>query len=362
MNILNCNSFTNDFLFPYIGDVVLKNLQLKQDALKELDLPVQTIYGQLGIILYFFLIIKLNLVIIILSTNSGQLVLKIPWKNLYSLPVEVDIEDLYLLAVPNAAVEYDADKQAKLDRDTKELKLAKADEARKRELDKDKPKGDKTFTEKLAAKIINNVQIRIRNVHIRYEDCSTSTIPFALGISLAALEVHTTNADWQKAFLSDSLSKVFKVARLDGLSVYMNCNTTMFQSRGAAEYNQMFLESIATKDDVPLDFNYVLGPINALAKLKLNINPELDEPAFQIPKVDLFLEMQKLGIGITRSQYQRLIELADGMGAMTRGIPYRKYRPYKKCMFSRVCVNMEQFNKPYFLFDYLFSCSLYRKR
>lgn len=72
----------------------------------------------------------------------------------------------------------------------------------------------------------------------------------------------------------------------------------------------------------------VLGPINAVAKLKLNMNPELDVPAFEIPKVDLFLEMQKLAVGMTRAQYQRLIELADGMSAMTRGIPYRKFRPY----------------------------------
>lgn len=34
--------------FLFVGDVVLKNLQLKQSALKELDLPVQTIYGCLG--------------------------------------------------------------------------------------------------------------------------------------------------------------------------------------------------------------------------------------------------------------------------------------------------------------------------
>lgn len=73
----------------------------------------------------------------------------------------------------------------------------------------------------------------------------------------------------------------------------------------------------------------VLGPINSLAKLKLNINPELDVPAFQIPKVDLFLEMEKLAVGITKAQYQRLIELADGMSSMTRGIPYRKFRPYQ---------------------------------
>lgn len=48
----------------------------------------------------------------------------------------------------------------------------------------------------------------------------------------------------------------------------------------------------------------MLGPITSVAKLKLNMNPELDKPAFEIPKVDLYLEMEKLAVGITRSQYQ----------------------------------------------------------
>lgn len=73
----------------------------------------------------------------------------------------------------------------------------------------------------------------------------------------------------------------------------------------------------------------VLGPINAVAKLKLNMNPELDVPSFQTPKIDLFLEMQRLAVGVTRAQYQRLIEVADGFGAMTRGLPYRQYRPHE---------------------------------
>lgn len=72
----------------------------------------------------------------------------------------------------------------------------------------------------------------------------------------------------------------------------------------------------------------VLGPITSVAKLKMNMNPELDSPPFEIPKVDLFLEMEKLAVGITRAQYQRLIELADGMSSMTRGVPYRKFRPF----------------------------------
>lgn len=175
---------------------------------------------------------------------------------MYSLPVEADVEDLYLLVAPNAAVNFNPDKQDKADLDAKRAELAKVDEAKKRELDKDKPKADKSFTEKLVAQIINNVQIRIRNVHIRYEDRTTSVIPFALGITLGGLEVHTTNADWQKAFLSEALSKVFKVARLDGLAVYMNCNTTMFQSHSTDDYNRMFLETIATKDSMPAQYTY----------------------------------------------------------------------------------------------------------
>lgn len=227
------NVHTYAFSFLSIGDVVLKNLQLKQSALKELDLPVQLVYGQLG-----------------------KLVLKIPWKNLYSLPVEADVEDLFLLVAPNQAVIYDADKQHKIELDSKQCELTKLDEARKRELEKDKPKADKTFTEKLVAQIINNVQIRIRNVHIRYEDRSTSTIPFALGITLAGLEVQTTDSDWKKAFLSEALSKVFKVAKLDALAVYMNCNTKMFQSRSTDDFGQLFMDAIATNDSRPENFTY----------------------------------------------------------------------------------------------------------
>lgn len=51
-------------------------------------------------------------------------------------------------------------------------------------------------------------------------------------------------------------------------------------------------------------FPPVLGPITSMAKLKLNMNPELDSPPFEVAKVDLCLEMEKLAVGITRAQYQ----------------------------------------------------------
>lgn len=229
--------------------------------------------------------------------------LKIPWKNLYSMPVIVDIEDLYLLVVPNASVTYDDVKAQAAIQTAKLADLEAADLKRQREKEKDIPAADKTFTEKLVAQIINNVQISIRNVHIRYEDRSTSVVPFALGITLGKLEVHTTDMNWEKTFLSEALSNVFKVAKLDGLAVYMNCSIDMFELYSVAEYNKLFLETIAQQSFRPEGYQYVLGPITALAKLKLNMNPELERPAFATPKMDLALDMEKLAVGLTRAQY-----------------------------------------------------------
>lgn len=72
----------------------------------------------------------------------------------------------------------------------------------------------------------------------------------------------------------------------------------------------------------------VLGPISCISKLKLNMNPELDEPAFEKPKIDLSLEMESLNVGLTNKQFHYLMQLGDAMNRMQLGLPYRQYRPY----------------------------------
>jgi vacuolar protein sorting-associated protein 13A/C len=37
--------------------------------------------------------------------------------------------------------------------------------------------------------------------------------------------------------------------------------------------------------------------------------------------------MERLFVGITKAQYRDIIALAESMDRMTKGIPYRKYRP-----------------------------------
>ncbi|XP_026840774.1 vacuolar protein sorting-associated protein 13 [Drosophila persimilis] len=286
------------------GDVVLQNLKIRESALEDLDLPVQIVYGYLG-----------------------KLVLKIPWKNLYSQPVIVNIEDLYVLVSPNNNVQYNAEKEAKYELDAKMAALDALEAARKKEIEKNTAKPDAGFAEKLTAQIVNNLQVTISNVHLRYEDSTTTGSPFSFGVSLHRLELFTTDSNWDNTYMTEQASQVFKIANLSCLSAYMNCSARLF-AKEATSLTELFQTSIARKDFKPLHYNYVLGPISCNAKLKLNMNPELDSPAFQIPKIDLCLEMETLNVGLTNNQFDNIIKLGDAMNRMQLGIPYRKYRPY----------------------------------
>ncbi|XP_067943073.1 intermembrane lipid transfer protein VPS13A-like [Watersipora subatra] len=182
------------------GDVVLKNLELKASALDDLDLPVKVVSGHLG-----------------------TLILKIPWKKLYTAPLEVVIEDLFAIAAPNAGQKYDQEKeeQAAMDKKNKQLNrvesLKLAEEANAKESDK---KGD-SFGEKLATQIVKNLQVKIRNIHIRYEDFySTPSSPFSVGITLDSLSfqmdpvvegTETVDEGGNPSVVKETVQKLFKV-------------------------------------------------------------------------------------------------------------------------------------------------------
>jgi len=292
------------------GDVVLKDLSLKQSALDDLRLPVKTVNGFLG-----------------------KLTLKIPWKNLYSAPVEASVEDLYLLVVPNTEIRYDPIKEEKWKQEAKQAEINKVEEAKKKEKEKDKPKPDDGFTEKLATQIVRNVQISIKNIHIRYEDrVNTEGKPFALGITLGELLVTTTDSMWNPHISQDMTSMIYKILSVGGLSVYWNSRVTssFLDIKNQGELYKAFHSGIATGEDLVSGYQYMLGPINAGAKMRINSKPESDGSNFSIPKLTLNLDLWKLQVKISKAQYQDLMVFLDSMDRMSRAAPYRKYRPNVK--------------------------------
>ena len=113
---------------------------------------------------------ELNIPITVKRGILGKLEVKIPWTSLSTDPTVVVLEDICLLVVPKEA-SYDEDYK-KREEETKNGALQIFQLAREEiyEAPKEAPTEKKGFVDKMMEKVVRNVRIEIKNIHIRYED------------------------------------------------------------------------------------------------------------------------------------------------------------------------------------------------
>ncbi|KAK6178554.1 hypothetical protein SNE40_013319 [Patella caerulea] len=286
------------------GDAVLQNLDVKESALNDLDLPVRIKAGHIG-----------------------KLTLKIPWKNLYTAPVIAEIDGIYALAVPNASIRYNAEKEEKAKQDAKQKKLTQIEEAKKIEAEKDKPNDPKqdSFAEKLATQVIKNIQVRVSNIHVRYEDNLTNPKhPFAVGFMLQDLLFQTTNDKWEPTVIKDAVTMIYKLMKLDNLAMYWNSCDKMFQNMPKEDILPALKATFADEDSKK-NLQYLIKPISSVAHLKLNTKPE--QSKFSIPKLFLTVVFDDVAISLSKLQYNDVLETLESLERMALLGIYRKYKP-----------------------------------
>lgn len=132
---------------------------------------------------------ELDLPIDVKIGTIGRIGLQIPWSGLYTQPVVVNIEDVLVLVGPAISnSHFDPERERRLTRAAKR-KILQDLEAESEVL-----KGPQNFFEHLFTAIVNNLQIYVRNVHVRYEDSiSSKDGPLACGLCLQSLSIETTN-------------------------------------------------------------------------------------------------------------------------------------------------------------------------
>lgn len=292
------------------GNVQLESLILKESALDDLDLPIKVLRGHLG-----------------------KLVLKIPWKNLYSEPVVAQIDGLYLLVRPNTVVTYNEEKEEKAREEKKQRQLEAVELARKLEEEKKNnvsQKGEKSdsFVEKLSMQIVKNLQISVRNIHVRYEDSVTNpSSPFSIGVTLENLSAKSTDENWVPAIVSSSVQLVHKLMKLDSLALYWNTNDDFGKLPTNEDWVNQAKGGIATRTSKhfsPPGFKYILQPISATTKVKMNVKPGSD---LSIPKIFFSLVLQEISLVLMRQQYHDVMKLLDSFDRMATNSLFRKYKP-----------------------------------
>uniref|UniRef100_A0A8C2BZ69 Vacuolar protein sorting 13 homolog A n=1 Tax=Cyprinus carpio TaxID=7962 RepID=A0A8C2BZ69_CYPCA len=280
------------------GDAILRNLAIKENALSQLDIPFKVRAGHIG-----------------------RLELKIPWKNLYTQSVEATLDEVFLLIVPTASIKYDSEKEERQLQEAQQRELQRIEETKQKAAEKGNPKAEKqdTFVEKLVTQVIKNLQVKISNIHVRYEDDVTNPdAPLSFGVSLQNLSLQTADQNWMPCLLDEQAKLFFKLVRLDNLFAYWNVNSELYSNHNPEEH------SVAIQSAIPQEYNFIFRPISANAKLRMNPRSDVD---FSSPKVDLVVNLPEVAVELSRPQYVSILELLGSVDMMTRNLPYRKYRP-----------------------------------
>ncbi|XP_058492942.1 vacuolar protein sorting-associated protein 13A isoform X2 [Solea solea] len=286
------------------GNAVLTNLEIKENALSELDIPFKVRAGHIG-----------------------RLELKIPWKNLYTQSVEATLDGVYLLIVPTASIKYDAEKEERQLHESRQRELQRIEETKQKAAEQENPAMEKqdSFMEKLVTQVIKNLQVKISNIHVRYEDDITNpNCPLSFGVSLKKLSLQTADENWNPTLLDENSRLFFKLIQLDSLFAYWNVNSILYSNHSADEALQCLKNSMEVQNYLPDSVDFIFRPISADAKLRMNPRSDVD---FSSPKLDLMVNLCEVAIELNRSQYISILEVLGSVDMMSRNLPYRKYRP-----------------------------------
>ncbi|KAA8527969.1 hypothetical protein F0562_035162 [Nyssa sinensis] len=302
------------------GDVVLKDLKLKAEALNSLKLPVTVKAGFVGTI-----------------------TLKVPWKSLGKEPVIVLIDRVFVLAHPapdgRSLKEEDREKlfQAKLQQ------IEEAESATLEAISRSKlgsPPAGNSWLGSLIATIIGNLKISISNVHVRYEDSiSNPGHPFSCGVTLAKLAAVTMDEQGNETFdTSGALDKLRKSLQLERLALYHDSNclawnlNKKWEDLSPSEWIEIFEAGIdePANDHGMLSTwaqnrNYLVSPINGVLKYHRLGNQERNDPDIPFEKASLILS--DVSLTFTEAQYHDWIRLLEVVSRYKTYIEVSHLRP-----------------------------------
>ncbi|KAM0716599.1 hypothetical protein Q7P37_008044 [Cladosporium fusiforme] len=300
------------------GDVKLRDLELRREALDQIHLPLNVIEGHIG-----------------------SLVLSIPWSNLRGKPVRISIEDLFLLAAPKEDQEYNAEEEENRSHAVKMEKLDSAELLKERNtegMSKEEQQKNQSFTAALTTTIIDNVQISVKNVHIRYEDAlSDPGHPFAAGLTLQELSAVSTDENWRPTWIQSTSGTTHKLATLGSLAVYWDTDAKLLGSGTGEETAEeqgidhqtllnKFRELIVKSDDPAIgEHQYILKPVSGRAGVEMDKSGRTDRP-----KTKARLLFNELGFVLDDEQYRDALMLVDLFHYFIRHQEYRKFQPEKR--------------------------------
>ncbi|WWD17860.1 hypothetical protein CI109_102304 [Kwoniella shandongensis] len=289
-------------LSVFSGDLQFHGLRLKKSLLERFGLPVEIVAGDIG-----------------------TLSISVPWTSLKTQPVKITIDDVFVLARARPQGKVDPEEDERVDQATKQEKLKSA-EAVDSAASQVGPEGGndeskQSYIGAIISKVVDNVQIHVKNIHVRYEDgSSTPDHPFAAGVTLNEFKAVSTDENWVEAFIQDSLHGVHKLVKLGALAVYFDTDTGSLD-KGPND-RQGTINALKAMLTGSPKHQYILKPVTGEARAIIN-----KTMSNEIPKIDAQVIFDEIGVVVDRDQYRDALSVVDVFHFYRRTHQYYKFRP-----------------------------------
>ncbi|XP_037024186.1 vacuolar protein sorting-associated protein 13D isoform X2 [Bradysia coprophila] len=291
------------------GEVELENLPLRRDALRNLGLPLQALSG-----------------------TVGKIKLQIPVRQFRTAPWCILIENVYVVVGPVNLDEWDAEAEEQADLD---FKLSRLDglEAKWRASSEASLEGGYyassysgwlSYGTSLMTNIVENLELKIKNVHIRYED--SITIPdqrFAFGINIESLSARSCDENWTPgyttAWINNSAS--FKLVELEAMSFYWDPlhNNEIFGDISSNELAEAISKSKFTHQ-------FIVSPVCAQAHLKRD-RSETPLRTRSRPRLVCDLILNEVQLTLNDWQYSQMVGCVRGLDDIAKYRRFKLLRP-----------------------------------
>lgn len=264
----------------FSGIVKLQNLKLKSDVFREKGFPFNLEYSSIG-----------------------EIHIKIPWSAWYSSPLVIKITNVFLYLTPLRPESWDEAIEKAMILKNKNFLLDKFEV-----MNSDEDISSEGMLKSLVTKVIDNVELTIENLYIRYEDSISSIEPFAIGLVLRQARMQTCNEIWESEFRV-SKTEWFKLLQIENLYLFIDYNNGAVSFRKF--YNKDLEDSVLSL--INDEFNnltnhkFILSPF--FARIEAIQNKNLEDHCS--PKISLNISTYELNVQLYIMHLKLLIKLSN---------------------------------------------------
>ncbi|XP_073839094.1 vacuolar protein sorting 13D isoform X2 [Musca autumnalis] len=291
------------------GEVELENVPIRRDALRSFGIPVEALSGSIG-----------------------RIKLQIPVRQFRTSPWSIVIERVYGVFVPKDISEWDNEKEKDAEYAYK-IRVLDAKEANWRV-----DHGCNTesyyslsysnwinYGTSLVTNILENLELKINDVHLRYED--SITIPHfhhAAGIRINSISAQSCDSNWLPGAKNPAIQKVlFKILELKDFQLYWDKLDITNACSGLSSKELLDKMNEACKFE---QHNFLTNPINATLKFKRERCKQALRNKNR-PRISCDVTVNQVNLSLSDIQYTEIVRCVNGLQNINQLRNFKILRP-----------------------------------